>query len=206
MKIDSVIFDFGNVLSMPNTYNFLPKMEKLTGIDGKIFLGAMGDIRKEFDLGNINACQLYQKLLSDAGYTEHAQNIDLCKTLGDIDLESWNNPNIAVNDWALSLQKQGFKLGILSNMPYEFLQKYRQNIPAFCHANYALFSCDVHIIKPCEEIYKMILQKLNTKPQNAVFFDDLQANIDAAKQLGINAILWQNLPQAQIAFEEILKA
>lgn len=205
MKIDSVIFDFGNVLSMPNSYKHFAEMEKMTGIDEKFFATAMGDIRRQFDLGSISAQELYQKLFSDAGYTEQAQNAELCKTLGDMDLASWNNPNEASNAWALSLQKQGLKLGILSNMPYEFLQKYRQNIPAFAHADYALFSCDVNMIKPCPEIYQLVLKKLNTKAENAVFFDDLQPNIDAAKQLGINAILWQTLDQAQKEFEELLK-
>lgn len=205
MKIDSVIFDFGNVLSMPNSYKHFAEMEKMTGIDEKFFAGAMGDIRQQFDLGTVSASQLYQKLFSDAGYTAQAQDTELCKTLGDMDLASWDNPNIASNEWALSLQKQGFKLGILSNMPYEFLQKYRQNVPAFTHADYALFSCDVRMIKPCPEIYQLILEKLGTKAENAVFFDDLQPNIDAAKKLGINAILWQNLEQAQKEFEELLK-
>ncbi len=205
MKIDSVIFDFGNVLSMPNSYAHFVQMEKMTGIDEKFFATAMGDIRRQFDLGAISACQLYQKLFSDAGYTKQAQDTELCRTLGDMDLASWNNPNNASNDWALSLQKRGFKLGILSNMPYEFLQKYRQNIPAFAHADYVLFSCDVRMIKPCPEIYQLVLEKLGTKAENAVFFDDLQPNIDTAKKLGINGILWQNLEQAQKEFEELLK-
>lgn len=40
--------------------------------------------------------------------------------------------------------------------------------------------------KPEEEIYKIVLKKLNTFPENILFLDDLGINLKTAKRLGIN--------------------
>ncbi|MBP5792090.1 MAG: HAD family phosphatase, partial [Spirochaetaceae bacterium] len=185
MSIKAVIFDFGNVISktQPNTCFY--DMAKLTGIPAEIFLQAMGQARSAFDLGEINAAELYSRILKANGYTAESEDMALCQKLGDMDLSSWNDINEQVSDWALALQKQGYKLGILSNMPYEFLERYRTGIPPFVKADYAVFSCDIHIIKPDARIYKLVLQGLNVKPEEAVFFDDLSKNIEAEKALGI---------------------
>ena len=203
MAIKAVIFDFGNVISktQPNTCFY--DMAKLTGIPAEVFLQAMGPARSAFDLGEIKATELYSRILKDNGYTAESADMALCQQLGDMDLSSWNDINEQVSDWALDLQKQGFKLGILSNMPGEFLERYRAGIPPFVKADYAVFSCDIHIIKPDVRIYQLALQGLGVKPEEAVFFDDLSKNIEAAKSLGINGILWENFNQAKDAFKNL---
>ena len=40
--------------------------------------------------------------------------------------------------------------------------------------------------KPEEEIYKIVLKKLNTFPENILFLDDLGINLKTAKRPGIN--------------------
>lgn len=205
MSIKAVIFDFGNVISVTQPNTCFYDMAELTGIPHEIFFKAMGPQRSDFDLGVISAAELYSRVLKDNGYDSESQDKDLCRKLGDMDLSSWNHINTQVSDWALELQRQGYKLGVLSNMPYEFLERYKQDIPPFVKADYAVFSCNVHIIKPDARIYKLELDGLGVKPEEAVFFDDLQKNIDAAKALGINGILWEKFDQAKAEFEKLVK-
>ena len=42
--------------------------------------------------------------------------------------------------------------------------------------------------KPDPEVYKYVLQSEGVEAQDAVFFDDLQTNVDAAIALGIQAV------------------
>ncbi len=42
--------------------------------------------------------------------------------------------------------------------------------------------------KPDERIYKIILDQLNIKPEEAVFLDDLGFNLKAAKEIGLQTI------------------
>ena len=43
-------------------------------------------------------------------------------------------------------------------------------------------------IKPEPEIYKTLLSRYGIIPEEAVFFDDLPANLEAAKKFGIHTV------------------
>lgn len=195
--IKAVIFDFGNVISYANTGDCAREMEKMTGVPSGVFRSVYDEFRKDFDRGLITGAELYAKTLSFNGYEETARNVPLMKKLALMDLESWKAVRDDVTQWGLSLKDQGYKLGILSNMPYEFLDLYEKEIALFTHADHAVFSCRVKIIKPEKEIYLEALRGLGVKPEEAVFFDDVQENIDAALSLGIHGKLWTGLENAQ---------
>ena len=204
-KIKAVIFYFGNVISVTNTGDCANEMEKLTGVPAKVFRRAYEDFRFDFDRGLISGAQMYAKTLEKYGYNEVAQNISLMKKIARLDLESWKEYRQDVTDWGLLLQKQGYKIGILSNMPYEFLDLYEKHIPLFVASDCNVFSCRVHHIKPEPQIYYKILEGLTVLPEEAVFFDDLEENIQQANKIGIKGLLWKSLQQAQNDFEKMIQ-
>ena len=57
--------------------------------------------------------------------------------------------------------------------------------------------------KPNKEAYLHVLEKINAKPEECVFIDDLQVNINAANELGIKGILYTNLNQLKEDFETL---
>jgi putative hydrolase of the HAD superfamily len=203
IMITTVIFDFGNVISTPQHGSVPGELEKLTQIPASLFASVYDNFRCDFDRGLISGAEMYTRLLANGGYRDLAQNIALMKQIADIDLESWNKLDMQVVDWALSLKKRGFKLGILSNMPYEFLDRYEQTNPVFAAADYCCFSCRVGLIKPEEGIYWDVIKGLGIQPEEAVFFDDTQVNIDAANKLGIHDILWTGLEDAKKALAQL---
>lgn len=203
--IKAVIFDYGNVISITNTGDCAEKMQELTNVPADIFRKAYSDFRFDFDRGLISGAEMYSRTLKANGYENIANNMTLMEEIARLDLESWRVFHLDVTNWGLLLQKAGFKLGILSNMPHEFLDFYEKDIPLFTAADCAIFSCRVHLIKPEPAIYKIILEGLNVKPEEAVFFDDLSENIEAANKLGIHGILWNGLNDAQKQFANVLK-
>ncbi|MBI5392693.1 HAD-IA family hydrolase [Candidatus Woesearchaeota archaeon] len=50
-------------------------------------------------------------------------------------------------------------------------------------------------VKPQPEIYKIALQKINCKPEETVFIDDMQKYVDGANAVGIHGILFQDAEQ-----------
>lgn len=48
-------------------------------------------------------------------------------------------------------------------------------------------SYEMHLVKPNKDIYEEMIKDLNTEVENIYFFDDNQDNVNAAKELGINA-------------------
>jgi putative hydrolase of the HAD superfamily len=86
----------------------------------------------------------------------------------------------------------GLTLGILSNMPHDFLALARGTIPGFELPDVGIFSCETGYIKPEEPIYRILLARLGCEPEELVFFDDMPINIDMARSLGIRAFLWKD--------------
>jgi putative hydrolase of the HAD superfamily len=195
--IKAVIFDFGNVISKTNTLAYCDDMEKLTGIPSAVFKSVYDTDRSGYDRGTMSGEEMYAALLAHTGYKEAAENDRILQQLVQIDLKSWFNLDEAVTEWGLALQREGYKLGILSNMPFQFLDLYEKKIPLFVAADYACFSCRLNIIKPEEGIYRDCISGLGIAPQEAVFFDDLQKNIDAAKRFGINGCRWTGIEQGK---------
>lgn len=63
------------------------------------------------------------------------------------------------------------------------------------NGDYAIFdavyaSHHMHLAKPDPAFYLEILQREGCRPEQAVFVDDLEANVEAARRLGIHAFLF----------------
>lgn len=54
-----------------------------------------------------------------------------------------------------------------------------------------------------EKAFLNVLEKIGAMPEECVFIDDLQKNIDQAKVLGIQGILYTNLEQLKIELSQI---
>ena len=66
-------------------------------------------------------------------------------------------------------------------------------------------SYDVYeMIKPDKEIYKLLCDRYEIDPAKAVFLDDNEANVKAAKAFGMNAIHFKNYQQAKEELEKLI--
>jgi putative hydrolase of the HAD superfamily len=115
----------------------------------------------------------------------------------EIDTNSWKNINTETEALMKELKAAGYLLGILSNVPYEFLAWAKKNSPVFSLPHIGLYSCEVNLVKPEEAIYRKLLSMLVVEADELVFFDDKEENIAGAKALGIEAILWKNIKEAR---------
>ena len=57
--------------------------------------------------------------------------------------------------------------------------------------------------KPNKEAYLHVLEKIKAKPEECVFVDDIQKNVDAASDLGIGGILYTDLEKLKKDFGTI---
>ncbi len=201
--IKAIIFDYGNVISQAATGDASEDLKKMSGVPAEVFHSVYDTHRFDFDRGIISGAEMYRQLLNAHGYNDQASNTELLEKIARCDLESWRPIRQDVCDWITGLQKT-YKIGILSNMPYEFLDLYEKEIPPFVQADFACFSCRVKLIKPEREIYEYTLNGLGVKADEAVFFDDVQENINGALALGINAFLWTGLEKGKRDLEAVI--
>ena len=66
-------------------------------------------------------------------------------------------------------------------------------------------SYEYHITKPDERIYQCLCSKYNLIPEECIFLDDRQANLDAAEKLGFNTILVTDPIAVRAELENILE-
>ncbi|MDR1748248.1 MAG: HAD family phosphatase [Spirochaetaceae bacterium] len=200
--IKAVVFDFGNVIAVQDTSCY-KKMSALAGIPVEKIQSFFWKRRVEYDRGDILGVRMYVEGFLEAGYPEKADDERLCRELALLDTGSWLDYDKAVIEWTRQLKREGYLIGVLSNMPWDFLDLHEKEIPLFVEADTAVFSCREKLIKPQPEIYRVLLYRLGTIPEETVFFDDIEVNVVAACDLGIKGILWNGLEQAREDFNRI---
>ena len=88
---------------------------------------------------------------------------------------------------AKDLRANGYKTAILSNMitPLAWLT---HKFPTTSYFSPVVISADVGHSKPRPEIYNILLDRINLKPEQCLFIDDRPENIATARQLGIQVM------------------
>jgi putative hydrolase of the HAD superfamily len=103
-------------------------------------------------------------------------------------------------------QKFGLKVIILSRNFKERTDYYRQNFPElFQYINKVYFSWESGLIKPEANAYLTVLKENNLKPEEVVYFDDKDENIETAKALGLNSFKYKDLADTESKVDNLLK-
>jgi epoxide hydrolase-like predicted phosphatase len=92
-----------------------------------------------------------------------------------------------------------FKVALLSNAPGNLRRWIAEewNIPPDTF-DQIVISAEEGVMKPDPEIYQRTLTRLDVAPHEAIFVDDFEENVEAARALGIQAILFTS-PENLIA-------
>jgi putative hydrolase of the HAD superfamily len=68
-----------------------------------------------------------------------------------------------------------------------------------------VFDEEEGVAKPDAQIYLRTLLRLGVQPEEAVFVDDKVENVEAARQLGMHSIHFQNTEQALAEIQKVLQ-
>jgi len=68
--------------------------------------------------------------------------------------------------------------------------------------NNYVYSYEVGFMKPDRRIYEIALEKINVDPENIIFVDDREQNIEAAKHLRIHSYLYRNIGNISAYLED----
>jgi putative hydrolase of the HAD superfamily len=187
--IKAVVFDYGKVISFPPEPKTMEQLASMAGTGAEVFEPLLWALRGEYDRGTISAREYYGQILSRLNVSRDEKTVE---AMIELDWTSWKNLNPGTVKLMEDIKAAGFALGILSNMPHDFLSFARKNFPLFSLPDVGLFSCEVHLIKPEAAIYQKLLSLLNCAPGEVAFFDDTLNNVERAADLGIRAFLWKD--------------
>lgn len=188
--IKNIIFDIGNTLLAFNEEEYLSKKFK----DPKIVKTLQATIfwSEEWHLLD-KATLSEEEVITIFGVRQSG----LKKEIREV-VEDWFNdlvPMEASIRLLKTLREKNYKIYFLSNF-YEKGFLYMLNKYAFLEkADGYLISYQVRLIKPEKEIYEALLTKFNLKPEDCLFLDDLEENLEAGRRLGIKGINIKNLAE-----------
>lgn len=95
------------------------------------------------------------------------------------------------------LKEKQYKIYILSNMPKENHEEFRDVHTFLGYTDGAVYSYEVGAVKPQPFIYHTLLNKYQLAAHESIFIDDREENIDAGIQLGIDGIVCKSPTQVR---------
>ena len=106
--------------------------------------------------------------------------------------------------WMKGLKERGYRLYVLSNYGEYLFLKSKDRLDFMPYMDGAVISYQIQMIKPDQEIYEYILNKYGLLPEESVFIDDRPENVEGAKLIGMNGILFENFEQADRELQKML--
>lgn len=104
----------------------------------------------------------------------------------------------------ISSLKPKYKIGMLSNAAANHLQQlFSQEQVAMFDA--IVLSYEAAVVKPAEQSYQLIAQRLRVSISECVFVDDQEKHCEGARLAGMKAILYQDFNQMEAELEATLK-
>ncbi len=90
------------------------------------------------------------------------------------------------------LKRKGYNIYYLSNFHELAFKEVSTKNSFFELFDGGVVSYEEKIIKPEEEIYRLILKRYNLTPSETIFIDDTKVNVEGAEKLGITTIFLEN--------------
>lgn len=197
----ALIFDIGGVIFLPkdkkkrefknllSSYKELCFLLKGISMLGEEFWEKSKDIYLKSTKGEITKKQQLVFLSKILDLSQEKVESLFTKTIRSNIIE--NKP---LYNLITKLKKKCYKLGILSiqqHLSKESLipKKYKEIFDSM------VISCDDNVRKPDLKSFELILKRLKVRPEEALFVDDKQENLDAAKKLEINTLIFKNNKQ-----------
>jgi putative hydrolase of the HAD superfamily len=187
--VTAVIFDYGEVLCYRPPADEFQRMAKIFGLSLESFLARWEGSRALLDRGDLTPDAYWARFARESQTTITAEQTE---TLCRWEIEMWSNPNPIMVDWLLQLSSAGTKTALLSNMPADLAAHLQKNFAWMSTFDFKTFSSYVNLLKPDPAIYEYTLRSLGVRPSEALFVDDRQPNIEAARKLGMQAIQFQS--------------
>ena len=178
--IKAIIFDFGGVLNK------------------------IGNLKKSLDKIKIKTDDEYQKFInfSDEAFNKsHLYEVDdlfvVIREFYDVKLSNEEICKLTIepNDEVIKLLKslsEKYDLYILTSIHKDLMKVFLKERPIAGYFKEIIETCKEHLSKKDIHLYERVIAKIGYKPEEILFIDDGQKNLDLASSLGMNTILFQS--------------
>ena len=189
MKRPVLIFDFGNVVAHFDYAVSFGRLGAPRGVSGfdllenarRLGLGALLEV---YEAGGVSSEGFSQSVRDRLGLTIGHE--EFATAWADIFVL---NPSVA--SLVEQLKKRGYTLVLGSNTnemhATHFLKQFAETFGRF---DRLVLSYQVGAIKPASAFYEACSRSVGAEPSDCVFIDDLPANVEGARQAGLQGLVY----------------
>jgi putative hydrolase of the HAD superfamily len=177
----TVIFDYGEVISLTQSPADREVIRSLAGVDAGPFWRAYFAHRDGLDQGSAGVAAYWRAIAEEVGATWDDARVH---ELWAADFRSWLSINPATVEIIADLRAGGTRLALLSNAGADFGSYFRHG-PLGDYFAACYVSGELNLLKPHPEIYRHVLGDLGVSAADAVFIDNRESNVRGAETVGI---------------------
>ena len=190
MALRAVIFDLGLVLTGPPDPNAYAALLRITGLPSERLDPLYWADRHAYDEGKLSGYTFWEKVTRDAGLSFDKPVIE---ELSLWDARMWTTQNHAMVAWQQALKQHGLRTAVLSNIGDDVRANIEREFTWLARFDVLVWSYLLNTAKPDPAIYHHTLEKLGTAPEETLFIDDREVNIEAARALGMQGLVFSDV-------------
>jgi putative hydrolase of the HAD superfamily len=197
--VRNVIFDLGGVVLDWNPDRIVSRFQPVPELQASLKAALFGHADwRLFDRGTLTESELIERLQSRVGGTRQ----ELAAILDGVRDSLVAKPETV--ELIRALQGRGTPLYCLSNMPGSIYAHLRERHDFWDAFSGIVISGEVQMMKPEPEVFRHLLARFDLRPEESVFVDDLPANIESAKQVGLHTVWFKDAAQCRRELDQIL--
>ena len=183
--IKNIVFDIGNVL----TYYTWEKHLRSFGFPEEIYERVVNATVKnpawnEFDRGVLSDEEVTALLIQNDPGVEREIRRMMENVSGLVTKADYAIP------WLTELKDKGYHVYYLSNFSYKARRECRDALDFIPYMDGGILSCEEKLVKPQPEIYRRLTEKCGRQAQACVVLDDMPVNVQAARDEGMQGIVF----------------
>jgi putative hydrolase of the HAD superfamily len=190
LALRAVVFDYGMVLTGPPDPVAHAALARITGLATDRLDSLYWAHRHAYDLGLLTGHDFWRRLAREAKLNLSQAAIE---ELTFWDIRMWMTENPAMLAWQLALKRRGLLTAIISNMGDTVHRAMERELDWLSRFDVLVWSYQLHVAKPDPAIYRYVLEKLGTQPEETLFLDDRPVNVEAANALGIQGLVFSTV-------------
>jgi epoxide hydrolase-like predicted phosphatase len=199
MVIRAVVFDIGGVLEMTPDLGVHRRWETRLGLSAGDLAARMSDVWRDGGIGTITLDDVHEALRDRLGLDDQA----VAQFMADLWREYLGTANTELIEYARGLRPR-YRTGIVSN---SFVGAREREQAAYGFEDLVeeiVYSHEAGFSKPDPRIYALICTRLDVRPEEMIFLDDVEMCVTGARDAGIHAVRYQDNAQAIAEIEKAL--
>ena len=187
--IKAIVFDLGGVLVELNGIVPMLQWSELNLDEKTLWQHWLYSPNvRAFETGNLSAIEFAEQIVNEMQLSVSAQQfLEAFKT--------WPTGLFAGVTDLLPLLRKDFTLACLSNTNTLHWQLLMEDMGLGNHLDHTFASHLINKIKPDPDIFVHVIEALAMTPEQILFYDDNQINVDSAREFGMQAELVKGVDQ-----------